>query len=133
MRDQKKKDSKKKDQKGSALGRRDLMKFGAGAAVAGILNAPAVAAQQAQAPSRPTGPLAPVDHSFDQHFPDIRESQEVITSIQPYYITKTQYGWKNDSGRAWGQRPYGRINAPDRRMGARVLLRRHRCKDHRDD
>jgi len=98
-------DVKKKDKKQAGLSRRSMMKLGAGAAAAGILSAPASLAQQQQAPSRPTGPLAPIDHSFDQHFPDIRESQEVISTVQPFYITKTKYGWTNNSGRAWGNGP----------------------------
>jgi len=102
------KETKKKDEKGArkVLRRRDLIKFGAGAAVARVLSDTAAKAQGQQAPpAPPTGPLAPVSHLSDQHFPDIRESQEVITTVQPYYITKTRSGWKNDSGRAFGNGP----------------------------
>src|SRR5580698_6547196 len=101
---------KKKDEKanrqGLKLGRREIMKFGAGAAAAGALAVPAALAQQERIPPiSPNSPLAPAPHGNLQHFPDIRESQEVITSIQPYYITKTGPGWKNDSGRAFGNGP----------------------------
>ncbi len=102
-------DNKKKDKKvsRSGLGRRDLMRLGAGAAVAGMLKAPAAFARQGQQPPpiSPTSPLAPREHAREQHFPDIRESQEVITTAQPFYITKTRSGWVNDSGRAWGNGP----------------------------
>src|SRR5713226_2792329 len=103
------KDNWEKDKKvsRSGLGRRDLMRLGAGAAVAGMLKAPAAFARQGQQlpPISPTSPLAPREHGREQHFPDIRESQEVITTAQPFYITKTRSGWVNDSGRAWGNGP----------------------------
>src|ERR1700732_4418355 len=103
------KDNRKKDKKvsRSGLGRRDLMRLGARAAVAGMLKAPAAFARQGQQlpPFSPTSPLAPREHGREQHFPDIRESQEVITTVQPFYITKTRSGWVNDSGRAWGNGP----------------------------
>src|SRR5580693_7980320 len=106
MADLKKKDNRKKDKRVSRSGidRRNLMRLGAAAAVAGVLKAPAAFAQQGQQfpPISPTSPLAPREHGRDQHFPDIRESQEVITTVQPFYITKTCSGWVNDSGRAWG-------------------------------
>src|ERR1700730_14936159 len=109
MQDLEKKDNRKKDEKvcRSGLGRRDLMRLGAGAAVAGMLKAPAAFAQQGQQlpPISPTSPLTPREHGREQHFPDIRESQEVITTVQPFYITKTRSGWVNDSGRAWGNGP----------------------------
>jgi 2-methylcitrate dehydratase len=105
-----KKNKNEKDDKasrqGPKLGRREMMKFGAGAAAAGVLAAPAALAQQSQIPPiSPSSPLAPAPHGNVQHFPDIRGSQEVITSIQPYYITKTGPGWKNESGRAFGNGP----------------------------
>jgi 2-methylcitrate dehydratase len=103
------KDNREKDKKvsRSRLGRRDLMRLGAGAAMAGMLKAPAAFARQGQQlpPISPTSPLAPREHGREQHFPDIRESQEVITTVQPFYITKTRSGWVNDSGRAWGNGP----------------------------
>ena len=103
------KDNREKDKKvsRSGLGRRDLMRLGAGAAVAGMLKAPAAFARQGQQlpPISPTSPLAPREHGREQHFPEIRESQEVITTVQPFYITKTRSGWVNDSGRAWGNGP----------------------------
>jgi 2-methylcitrate dehydratase len=106
MQDTKKSDRIAKSEKANRnrLGRRDMMKLAAGAAAAGVIGASGASAQQ-QAPARPTGPLAPVDHSFDQHFPDIRGSEEVITSVQPFYITKTRSGWTNNSGRSWGNGP----------------------------
>ena len=75
--------------------------------MAGMLKAPAAFARQGQQlpPISPTSPLAPREHGREQHFPDIRESQEVITTVQPFYITKTRSGWVNDSGRAWGNGP----------------------------
>jgi hypothetical protein len=97
-----KKTDKEKIFKTNGLSRRSLIKLGAGVAAAGVLKTTPAAAQQRSLPS-PSGPLAPVDHSFDQHFPDIRESQEVITTVQPFYITETTYGWTNNSGRAWGK------------------------------
>ena len=57
------KDNREKDKKvsRSGLGRRDLMRLGAGAAVAGMLKAPAAVARQGQQlpPFSPTSPLAP--------------------------------------------------------------------------
>ena len=108
MPDTKQRDNKKKESKSSrqTLGRRDLFKLGAGAAAAaGILSVPAASAQQQRELPPPTGPLAPRNHGQEQYFPDIRESQEVITTVQPYYITKTRSGWTNNSGRAWGNGP----------------------------
>src|SRR5690348_13362904 len=104
MQNPKKEDSTKNAKKvsRSAIGRRDLMRLGAAAAAAaGVLKAPCAFAQQGPQPSpiSPASPLAPRDHLREQHFPDIRESQEVTTSVQPFYITKTRSGWKNDSGR----------------------------------
>ena len=78
-------DNREKDKKlsRSGLGRRDLMRLGAGAAVAGMLKAPAAFARQGQQlpPISPTSPLAPREHGRDQHFPDIRESQEDRKSV----------------------------------------------------
>jgi 2-methylcitrate dehydratase len=90
------------------LGRRDLIRLGvgAGAAAAGMLTAPAIFAQQAQqAPPAPTGGLDQAPSLRLQHFPDITESEEVITTVQPGYITKTGAGWVNNSGRAFGNGP----------------------------
>ena len=92
----------------STLARRDLIKLGvgAGAAAAGMLKAPAIFAQQAQQPPpAPTGGLDQPPSLRVQHFPDITESQEVITTVQPGYITKTGPGWVNNSGRAFGNGP----------------------------
>jgi 2-methylcitrate dehydratase len=75
---------------------------GAGAAVAMLTRA---SAQQAQPSTPPTGGLAPASHQNEQRFPDIRESDEVVTSVQPGYITKTGPGWVNTSGRASGNGP----------------------------
>src|SRR4029077_17466608 len=36
---------------------------------------------------------------------DIAESEEVITTVQPGYVTKTGPGWVNSSGRASGNGP----------------------------
>ena len=95
MQDLKKKDDRKKDEKAcrSGLGRRDLMRLGAGAAVAGMLKAPAAFAQQGQQlpPNSPTSPLTPREHGREQHFPDIRESQEVITTVQPFVRSAPLY------------------------------------------
>jgi len=92
----------------SGLGRRDLMKIGVGAgvAMAGMLAAPASWAQQGQATlPPPSGPLGQVNHERLQHWPDIRESQEVVASVGPGYITSTGPGWVNNSGRASGNGP----------------------------
>src|ERR1700674_2276799 len=104
-------DEMKKDSAGprlSGLGRRDLMKIGVGAgvAMAGMLAAPASWAQQGQAAlPPPSGPLGQVNHERLQHWPDIRESQEVVASVGPGYITSTGPGWVNNSGRAFGNGP----------------------------
>ena len=99
--------TKKVRRRASKLGRRDLMKMGVGAsvAVAGMLNVPAAVAQQGEVPRPPTGGLEPTSSAFVQHFPDIAESQEVISTVQPFYITKTTAGWVNNSGRANGNGP----------------------------
>src|SRR5260370_8558650 len=93
------------------LGRGELIKVGGGAGVAagGMLTAPALFAQQAQTtPPRTGGPTGGLDQAPAlrvQHFPDITESEEVITTVQPGYITKTGAGWVNNSGRASGNGP----------------------------
>src|SRR5437588_10282746 len=105
MRDNNENDNNKRV---STLARRDLIKLGvsAGAAAAGMLTAPAIFAQQAQqSPPAPTGGLDQAPSLRVQHFPDITESQEVITTVQPGYITKTGPGWVNSSGRANGNGP----------------------------
>src|ERR1700730_12753758 len=92
----------------SRLGRRELIKLGAGAgvAVAGMLTAPAAFSQQTQqGPTPPTGGLDQASSDRVQHFPDIAESEEVITTVQPGYMTKTGPGWVNNSGRANGNGP----------------------------
>jgi 2-methylcitrate dehydratase len=97
------------EQKKSALDRREMIKMGVGAGVAmtAMLNASKVLAQQAQSTMPPlvTGPLAEASHNQVQHYPDIRESQEVITSVATGYITSTGPGWVNNSGRASGNGP----------------------------
>src|SRR5690242_21429395 len=104
MSDQENKDEAKTMK--APLRRRDVIKLGAGVAAAGILKAPALFAQQAQqAPSAPTGGLDQAPALRVQHFPDITESEEVITTVQPGYITKTGSGWVNNSGRAFGNGP----------------------------
>jgi len=92
----------------SGLGRRDLLKIGAGAgaAIAGMLTAPGSLAQQGQATlPPPSGPLGTVNHERLQNWPDIRESQEVVTSVGAGYTTSTGPGWVNNSGRAAGNGP----------------------------
>ena len=92
----------------SKLRRRDLIKLGAGAGVSalGLLTAPAAFSQQAQQGSTPpTGGLDQASSDRLQHFPDITESEEVITTVQPGYVTKTGPGWVNNSGRANGNGP----------------------------
>lgn len=91
----------------SGLARRDLLKIGAGAgvAMAGMLAAPGSWAQQGQATPPPSGPLGNVNHERLQNWPDIRESQEVVTSAGTGYTTSTGPGWVNTSGRAAGNGP----------------------------
>jgi 2-methylcitrate dehydratase len=95
----------------SRLCRRDVMKLGVGAGVgvAAMLKAPAAFSQQAQIqgqqPGPPTSGLDKASSDRVQHFPDITESEEVITTVQPGYVTKTGPGWVNNSGRAYGNGP----------------------------
>ncbi len=92
----------------SGLGRRDLMKLGVGAGVtvAGMLTAPGVFAQQGPPASElPTGPLAPAPQQNVQHWPEIRESDQVLSSVGTGYTTSTGPGWVNNSGRASGNGP----------------------------
>ena len=87
-----------------ALTRRDAIArlgVGAGAAVTMLKRASA----QAPAPSPPTAGLDPASHANLQRFPDIRESEEIVSSVQTGYITKTGPGWVNKSGRASGNGP----------------------------
>ncbi len=94
-----------------ALGRRDLMKLGVGAGVAaaGLMAVPASAFAQGrgQGPqaSPPTGPLAPASQAQVQHFPEIRESDQIIMSTDVGYSATTHSGWVNNSGRASGNGP----------------------------
>src|SRR6516225_1510193 len=90
-----------------AWSRRDLIKkfgLGAGAAVTMLKTASAQQGQQ-RPPVPPTAGLGQASSQNVQHFPDITESQEVVTSVQPGYITKTGPGWVNNSGRASGNGP----------------------------
>src|ERR1700722_1359640 len=94
-----------------ALGRRDIMKLGVGAGVAaaGLMAVPASAFAQGrgQGPqaSPPTGPLAPASQAQVQHFPEIRESDQIIMSTDVGYSATTHSGWVNNSGRASGNGP----------------------------
>jgi 2-methylcitrate dehydratase len=86
------------------LSRRDLItRLGAGAAVA-VAMLKTASAQQQPLPA-PTAGLGQAPSGNVQHFPDIVASQEVITTVQPGYITKTGPGWVNNSGRANGNGP----------------------------
>src|SRR2546426_4276370 len=88
------------------LTRRDLMtKVGAGAGVAVAMLKNASAQQGQQVPTPPTSGLDQASHQNEQRFPDIRQSEEVVTSVQTGYITKTGPGWVNNSGRASGNGP----------------------------
>jgi 2-methylcitrate dehydratase len=90
-----------------ALGGSDLIRklgLGTGAAVAMLKT---TSGQQGRGgpPAPPTAGLGQAPSGNVQHFPDIDESQEVITTVQPGYITKTGPGWVNNSGRANGNGP----------------------------
>src|SRR5690348_11244157 len=101
-------DKSAKSKRVSTLGRREVIKLGAGVAAAGILEARAFAQQatlQGQQPGPPTAGLDKAPSDRVQHFPDINESEEVITTVQPGYVTKTGPGWVNNSGRAYGNGP----------------------------
>jgi 2-methylcitrate dehydratase len=85
------------------LGRRDLMKLSVGAGLAvSMLKAPAASAQQGPTP---TGGLAEAPSQNIQHWPDIRESEQVVATTQPGYTVWTGPGWVNNSGRASGNGP----------------------------
>ncbi len=93
----------KKAERREGLSRRELIaRLGAGAGLTvGFVRT--AGAQQSGGP--PTGGLNQAPSQNVQHFPDIVESQEVTSSTQVGYMTKTGAGWVNNSGRASGNGP----------------------------
>jgi 2-methylcitrate dehydratase len=87
-----------------ALGRRDLMRLGAGAGLTLPLMKPRVGSAQ-QAQTAPTAGLDEAPKLNVQRWPDIRESQQVTASTQTGYTVSTGPGWVNRSGRASGNGP----------------------------
>jgi 2-methylcitrate dehydratase len=103
--------------------RRDLMKLGVASAGLAIGVAPVLAAaasaQQTPTGTRPaqpepggrrqlgppTGPLRPSTTRGVQQWPLIAGSQMIVASGQVGYTVHTGAGWKNDSGRAFGNGP----------------------------
>ena len=112
MKPSERKNPKRHEQPRARLGRRDVMKLGAGAVMAGVLEAQAAWAQGQDAPTMtgggqpatPTGGLQPVG-GMVQNFPKIQEAKEVNASVDVGYITATGPGWVNNSGRASGNGP----------------------------
>jgi 2-methylcitrate dehydratase len=85
--------------------RRDLIRMGVGAGVVALSASAGLAQQERQTPAPTTGPLAGVSESQLQRWPEIRESEEIITSGQIGYRTSSGPGWINNSGRAYGNGP----------------------------
>ena len=89
------------------IDRRRLIKLGvsAGVAAAGMLTAAQNASGQNGQQGRALGPLAPASTDNDQKWPDIVESEQMVTSGQTGYQMFSGPGWVNNSGRAFGNGP----------------------------
>ena len=128
MRSNAENDAKRHDKtvrKPKKLGRRELMKFGvaAGVAAAGMTSLPGAFGQAGQAPPKLQGGIGPANNDRLQRWPDIEESEEIRTSVQIGYITKTGAGWVNNSGRSNG-------NGPMDECSRRIVEWVHKFSEH---
>ena len=106
--DHTKKQDETPDLRAPAMNRRKLIKLGVGAGIGavGILAAESAVAQgQGGLQGRAMGPLAPASSSGVQKWPEIAESEEMVTSDQTGYDMSSGPGWVNNSGRAFGNGP----------------------------
>src|SRR6185437_11705665 len=91
-----------------AMNRRKLIKLGVGAgigAVGMLTSESALAQRQGAQQGRPSDLLAPASSDSVQKWPEIAESEQMVTSDRTGYDMSSGPGWVNDSGRAFGNGP----------------------------